>query len=235
MSLKEERKDLQNLLNATVGNDLNISSQYSNQTQQSPIEEINSEPLFEFDWDAENKKIRKRARQTIKKIVELVVPKELQNVSYIEDKMEQDEITLTGLYTQQRTCEVMQRSIVESTAKGNNAPRMYEVFGQLSEKLMAINKQIIATETQLRKTYIDLKSDYREKQADEKNSISNNTFLITDNNTNNYLSKGTKDLISNCRNNMISNSKIENDLEDVEFSEIPKNKKEKTKKTKLKK
>lgn len=230
-TLKEERKDLQNLLNATTG--VNLTSQNNITTPSpSPIEEIESEPLFEFDWDAENKKIRKRARQTIKKIVELVVPKELQSVSYIEDKMEQDEVTLTGLYTQQRACEVMQRSIVESTAKGNNAPRMYEVFGQLSEKLMSINKQIIATETQLRKTYIDLKSDYREKQADEKNNLLQNiNTLPSSNNQNNYLAKGTKDLISACRNKMIDNNKKIDEAEVVDFTNIE-NKDKKSKKSK---
>ena len=228
MTLKEERKDLQNLLNATTG--VNLTPQNDNaQPQSSPIEEIEAEPLFEFDWDAENKKIRKRARQTIKKIVELVVPKEIQGVSYIEDKMEQDEITLTALYTQQRAAEVMQRSIVESTAKGNNAPRMYEVFGQLSEKLMSINKQIIATETQLRKTYIDLKSDYREKQADEKNSLPQTTnALPSSTNQNNYLAKGTKDLINACRTQMINNTKITDEAEVVEFTDVE----EKPKKTK---
>ena len=59
MTLKEERKDLQNLVNATTG--VNLTPQNDNTTTQpSPIEEIESEPLFEFDWDAENKKIRKR-------------------------------------------------------------------------------------------------------------------------------------------------------------------------------
>lgn len=227
MTLKEERKDLQNLLNATTG--VNLTPTIDTSAQTSPIEEIEAEPLFEFDWDAENKKIRKRARQTIKKIVELVVPKEMQSISYIEDKMEQDEVTLTALYTQQRANEVMQRSIVESTAKGNNAPRMYEVFGQLSEKLMSINKQIIATETQLRKTYIDLKSDYREKQADEKNNINNNQNILTSSNTQNYLAKGTKDLITSCRMQMMKNN---SNAEDVDFSEVKEEKK--TKKTKKK-
>ena len=225
MTLKEERKDLQNLLNATTG--VNLTPQEHTQPS-TPIEEIEAEPLFEFDWDAENKKIRKRARQTIKKIVDLVLPKEIQNVSYIEDKMEQDEITLTALYTQQRASEVMQRSILESTAKGNNAPRMYEVFGQLSEKLMSINKQIIATETQLRKTYIDLKSDYREKQAEEKNILPSQTTMLPSGNQNNYLAKGTKDLITACRSEMISNNKKVDEIEDVDFTSIE----EKTKKTK---
>lgn len=228
MTLKEERKDLQNLLNATTG--VNLTPQENTQPS-TPIEEIEAEPLFEFDWDAENKKIRKRARQTIKKIVDLVLPKEIQNVSYIEDKMEQDEITLTALYTQQRASEVMQRSILESTAKGNNAPRMYEVFGQLSEKLMSINKQIIATETQLRKTYIDLKSDYREKQAEEKNTLPSQSTLLPSGNQNNYLAKGTKDLITACRNEMISNNKKVDEIEDVDFTSIEE-KPKKTKKTK---
>lgn len=228
MTLKEERKDLQNLLNATTG--VNLTPQENTQPS-TPIEEIEAEPLFEFDWDAENKKIRKRARQTIKKIVDLVLPKEIQNVSYIEDKMEQDEITLTALYTQQRASEVMQRSILESTAKGNNAPRMYEVFGQLSEKLMSINKQIIATETQLRKTYIDLKSDYREKQAEEKNILPSQTTMLPSGNQNNYLAKGTKDLITACRNEMISNNKKVDEIEDVDFTSIEE-KPKKSKKTK---
>ena len=43
---------------------------------------------------------------------------------------------------------------------------MIEVFAQLTDKIQAINKQIVNTETQLRKTYLDLKFEIKDKEAE---------------------------------------------------------------------
>ena len=43
-------------------------------------------------------------------------------------------------------------------------PRNFEVFTQLTEKISALNKQIQVTEATMRKTYLDLKFEIRDKE-----------------------------------------------------------------------
>lgn len=83
---------------------------------------------------------------------------------YIKDKMEQDIDTLSGLYYQLELNNVMQRSIVENVSRGNTMPRMYEVFTGMTDRMEAINKQIVSTEQQIRRTYLDLKIEIRERE-----------------------------------------------------------------------
>ena len=58
------------------------------------------EPLFDVDYDLQEKKLRRRARRTVQKVVRHIVPEELENNEYLRDKMDQDITTLTDLYYQ---------------------------------------------------------------------------------------------------------------------------------------
>lgn len=126
--------------------------------------------MFEFDYDGTRKGLRKKARKTVLNIVKHIVPSDIIDEDYIQDKIEQDIETITALYMQVETNTVMQRSLMESIAKGNCAPRMYEVFGQMTDKIQSINKQIVDTEQRLRKTYLDLKFETRDKQSEDINT-----------------------------------------------------------------
>ena len=99
--------------------------------------------MFEFDYDSVRKGLRKKARKTVLNIVKHIVPSDIIDEDYIQDKIEQDIETITALYMQVETNTVMQRSLMDSIAKGNCAPRMYEVFGQMTDKIQSINKQIV--------------------------------------------------------------------------------------------
>ena len=123
--------------------------------------------MFEFDYDGTRKGLRKKARKTVLNIVKHIVPTDIIEEDYIQDKIEQDIETITALYMQVETNTVMQRSLMDSIAKGNCAPRMYEVFGQMTDKIQSINKQIVDTEQRLRKTYLDLKFETRDKQSED--------------------------------------------------------------------
>ncbi len=123
--------------------------------------------MFEFDYDGVRKGLRKKARKTVLNIVKHIVPSDIIAEDYIQDKIEQDIETITALYMQVETNTVMQRSLMDSIAKGNCAPRMYEVFGQMTDKIQSINKQIVDTEQRLRKTYLDLKFETRDKQSED--------------------------------------------------------------------
>ena len=129
--------------------------------------------MFEFDYDGIRKGLRKKARKTVLNIVKHIVPADIIEEDYIQDKVEQDIETLTALYMQVETNTVMQRSLMDSIAKGNCAPRMYEVFGQMTDKIQSINKQIVDTEQRLRKTYLDIKFETRDKQSEDINTNEN--------------------------------------------------------------
>jgi hypothetical protein len=119
---------------------------------------------FEFDYEGTKKILRKKARKTLNNIVRHIIPEEMLEDEYIKDKMEQDIDTLSGLYYQLELNNVMQRSIVENVSRGNTMPRMYEVFTGMTDRMEAINKQIVSTEQQIRRTYLDLKIEIRERE-----------------------------------------------------------------------
>ena len=128
--------------------------------------EVMNEKLFEFDYDSVRKTQRKRARKTVLGIVSHVIPEELLEEDYIQDKIEQDIDSLLGLYMQIETNTIMQRSLMDTVSRGVAMPRMYEVFGQMTDKIQSINKQVIDTEQRIRKTYQDLKYEIRDMQSE---------------------------------------------------------------------
>ena len=96
-----------------------------------------------------------------------VIHENMVDDEYVQDKIEQDIETLTELYMQVKLNTVMQRANVEMTARGNYTARSTEVFGQLTDKIQSINKQIFDTEQRIRKTYLDLKFEIRDKQGED--------------------------------------------------------------------
>ena len=130
----------------------------------SGADSFNVERQFDFDYDGTKKILRKKARKTLTNIVKHIIPEEMLEDDYIKDKMEQDIDTLSGLYYQLELNTVMQRSIVENVSRGNTMPRMYEVFTGMTDRMEAINKQIVSTEQQIRRTYLDLKIEIRERE-----------------------------------------------------------------------
>ena len=185
MSIKNDRVDFEKLLNgidpvgpsadqsAAGSTSSSIPGKSAGQEQASAVVDTASSAdlmetkLFEFDYDGEKKAIRKKCRKTVMSIVGHIVPDDMMNEQYVLDKIEQDVETLTGLYMQAKSNEVMQRSILEQVSKGIVSARMYEVFGQLTDKMQAINKQIVDTEQKLRKTYVDLKFEIQDARNEK--------------------------------------------------------------------
>ena len=95
-------------------------------------------------------------------------------------------------------------------------PRMYEVFGQLTDKISGINKQIISTEQTIRKTYVDLKFEIRDKIAEG----------IGNNDNNQLASSSTKQLENNSV--IVTSSKDLNNLAKKRHREALENAKETT-------
>lgn len=127
---------------------------------------IESEPIFTFDTKAEMKAMKKKARKTIQLMAEHILPDELLGEEYIQNKIDQDVETLADLYWQVRSNTLMQNALLETVSRGNTMPRNFEVFAGLTEKISNINKQIQVTEATMRKTYLDLKFEIRDKEAE---------------------------------------------------------------------
>lgn len=183
-TIKQDRKDLEALLNGISPISAPQSSTLSVEQTPTPTSVIDAtdntsaiteEKVFDFDPDSVRKGLRKKARKTILNITKHILPDDMLEEDYVQDKIEQDIETLTDLYMQAETNKIMQNSIVNNVSRGNNMPRMYEVFGQLTDRISGINKQIISTEQTIRKTYLDLKFEIRDRMSE--NIVANENAL----------------------------------------------------------
>lgn len=190
-TIKSDRKDFEMLLNGLAPIDTSVSPVSQPTIAPTPANCIdtsndgfNVEKQFEFDYEGIKKILRKKARKTLNNIVRHIIPDNMLEDEYVKDKMEQDIDTLSGLYYQLELNTVMQRSIVENVSRGNTMPRMYEVFTGMTDRMEAINKQIVSTEQQIRRTYLDLKIEIRERENENISAQSPQKALETGNNGN---------------------------------------------------
>ena len=213
--LKQERNDLTALLSAATGGQLNQANNDNINNSKDIIENIEAEPLFTFNKEDEMKKIRKKCRNMVKEIARAILPADILKSTAMVDKIETDAMSMVGLFWQLRLTEIMQDAITDSIAKGNMSPRMIEVFTQLTDKIAQLTKQTLATETQMRKNYLDFKTDMIEKRQEE--TAKQKTLEQGTKTSAGFLSKGTKSMINECKKNVIK-QKIEN-ADCVEFEE----------------
>lgn len=213
--LKQEKDALSALLSATANNSQIINTNIS--TSNDIIDKVEADPLLKFDKEDELKKIRKKCRNTVKEIARAVLPAEVIKTTAIQDKIENDAMSMVGLHWQLRLSEIMQDGITESISKGNMSPRMIEVFTNLMEKITQVNKQLLATEVQMRKNYLDFKTDMFEKMQEEMSVSKNINNQLMAGNGDNKIYRGTKTAIQDAKNRMINAIK-----NDVDFSELKK-------------
>ena len=213
--LKQERNDLTALLSAATGGQLNQANNDNINNSKDIIENIEAEPLFTFNKEEEMKKIRKKCRNMVKEIARAILPADILKTTAMVDKIETDAMSMVGLFWQLRLTEIMQDAITDSIAKGNMSPRMIEVFTQLTDKISQLTKQTLSTEVQMRKNYLDFKTDMIEKRQED--NVKQKALEQGGATTTGFLSKGTKSMISECKKNVIK-QKIEN-AKCVEFEE----------------
>ena len=211
-TIKQDRKDLEMLLNGISPIETTQSTNVQQPAPQ-PVAsnsasvvidnsgpEMGVERAFEFNHESIRKGVRKKARKTVLNIVNHILTEDLINEDYVQDKVEQDIETLTALYMQVETNTLMQNALVDAVSKGNLMPRYFEVFGQLTEKISGLNKQIVTTEQTLRKTYLDLKFEIRDKHEDELNYNSQNSLpLSSSKQDNDLLITSSIDLINRAK------------------------------------
>lgn len=228
-TIKTDRIDFEKLLNGVDPVGQSAVSEQSNPTQpttQTVIDnttaaETLQQRMFMFNSEQQKKGLRKKARKTILNVVKHIIPEDIIEEEYVQDKIEQDIETMAALYLQLETNTVMQQSIVEMVSTGNAAPRMYEVFGQLTDKIQSINKQIFDTEQRIRKTYVDLKYEIRDKMNEDFAvgvSGPNKNNMIESNGSGTVVTS-TRNLIAGARKKHIEkiNSESINNVQEAEF------------------
>lgn len=197
LGIKEETKELESLLKISKPIEQAIVPDVDNV----PEELQEPELLFTIDYEKEKKKLMKRARNTIVKLVKLVIPNDMFHDEFIQDKINQDADQLSSLYWQKQCIEIMQKTLMETVAHGNASPRYFETFVQISKNHSDIADQISKFETFIRKNYTDIKYDIKDKE-DEAELASNQPKLITANtepSNNGILITSTKDFIKNAK------------------------------------
>ena len=168
MPIAKDTEDWQSMLFGTgsVKKQADSNNGYVDSTSsETPLEQ---EPVITYDYENEMKEIKRRARKTVSYLSKMILPDDMLNEDYVKDKIEQDIMTLAELYWTRRSNELMKLSIMDSIAKGNTAPRMYDVYNSVTDKINENNKQLLATEDNLRKTYTELKYDIHRKGTEEK-------------------------------------------------------------------
>lgn len=212
-TIKQDRKDLEMLLNGispiegtstpATPNQSTLVQGPAPQQQQSVIDnagsEIGVEKVFEFNYESIRKGLRKKARKTVLNIANHILTETMVEEDYVQDKIEQDIETLTDLYMQVETNTLMQQALVSTVSKGNLMPRYFEVFGQLTEKISALNKQVVSTEQTIRKTYLDLKFEIRDKQEEEMGANGNLALGTTQPTNTGTLVTSSLDLIAKAK------------------------------------
>lgn len=205
MKLKEEKKELDDLLKSTTTADNTIDASID----ENP-EELQEKPLFVFKYNKENKKYHLKARKSVERIVEAIVKKpEYIKIPFVQDKIEQDTKQLGNLYYQQAMILAVEQSNVESIRKGNGSPRMYETFTFLSKTYTDISNQISDFEISIKNNYSKIKFDL----MDDINYDNTNQMKVLESNSPNTknIFFGTGSIIDDIKNEKIKSIKSKND------------------------
>lgn len=157
MSIKDTSETLKDLVSS-------VTSSPSVATK-SPVDdmpdELEPEPLFDINYAKCKKEYLRKARNTIKKIVRLVITDpEMIDKSFIADKIETDAEQLGFMYYQRALCEYTQQANLEAIRLGNVGPRLIEVFTGLSKQMTDLSKQINDFENSILERYQKIKFDF---------------------------------------------------------------------------
>jgi len=161
MKIKDEREELEKMINASTG-DTDANTQPPSDTP-----ELAMDPAFDIDFDKLQKECDKKAKKMITNATGFMLTDDLvKDNPYLKNKMQVDMISLAGMLYQLEVNKTMQTALMEEVRAGALHPRMFEVFGQLSKTIGELNKQLLQTVEAIKVTYRDLKNDIREKNQD---------------------------------------------------------------------
>lgn len=163
MKTSDERERLENLLNE-VPDKINESVPVPGNIP----EELRSAPTIGINFKDLRDQCSAEARIMITNAIQFILQKDLdeETQNYVNNKLEVDIMSLSGMIYQLRVNEAMQKAMMEEVDRGFIHPRMFEVFGQLSKAIGDLNKQLLQTVEAIKSTYKDIKNDEKEKRTE---------------------------------------------------------------------
>jgi hypothetical protein len=209
MKIKEQREQLEKLINIASSS---IDQNVPKQDEMPP--ELQAEPTMDVDFTELRFQCDDEAMNLLKKSIAFIIPAEmLENNQYIVEKLKNDSFALSGILYQLRSCEAVQKSLMEQIKSGMTHPRMYEVFGGLVKNIGEINKQMIQTVEALSQTYKTMKDDIKQNSMEALGSGQQNNMGMLTTGDGGVVSMGTKDLIKTLYTGKNSQSVVK--IEDV--------------------
>lgn len=118
----------------------------------------------------------------------------LNKVEYVKQKRRVDNVSIQNIFFQLKTLRMAIETISEEINQGNSNPRLYEVFGQLHDKLSTVIKMQANYMLFLEDTYKKITHE-----ANQKNKASTNTPLLQQGGDQYFISAGTKNIMQDIK------------------------------------
>jgi hypothetical protein len=195
MRVKDERKELQELLNNSPSTiNINVPDASVN------IPGLQGMPLIDVDLKKLNKKCEREARIMMKNAVLFMVPQDMiESNEYLKNKVEVDIMSLAGMIYQLRINQTVQNTLTQQISSGLIHARYFEVFAGMSKTIGELNKQLIQTVEAIRNTWRSFKDDVKEQRTEALGPSTNNISGMLTTSTGSVITRGTKELINNVK------------------------------------
>lgn len=216
-----ERKKLESLIDADddLGSDSNL-------------DKINQHPDNRpMDFYQVKNESDSQAKEKVRSVAEFYLDKRTSKKKYIKDKMEADASNLSNILFQMKTVQHAIIKLLQAIDMGEVNPRNFEVLEKLQGQSMNISKHQAALMQTFEESYrkIKLDNEVNEKEQkdsafDEIQSAGEQPLLLEAPPENDGIKvRGTRDLMKNMQS--ILETKKKEAIEDVQFEEVPKEKK----------
>lgn len=178
--------ELESLLNSYSGGpnqeDNNIDEQLAEIAAAPPLDFVEMNSVFE-------KQAKSITDSLLSFYVELGV---LEKHEYIKQKQMLDNSSIQNIFFQLKTIRMAIEKITEEINQGNTHPRLFEVFGQLQDKLTSVVKTQANYMLFLEDTYRKVNQDISQKDA---GATGTQTRALPQSSSDYYITAGTKNLI----------------------------------------
>ncbi|WQJ53324.1 MAG: hypothetical protein [Wendovervirus sonii] len=140
------------------------SSNYGIDDDSIPGNMLEPEPIFDMNYKSTRKQCIKKAKDQLMIIVKEIIPQAMQNSAVINDKILQDAEQLGSLYYEYEKNEKMIQAVMETVARGEVSPRMFDVYQKMATEQSKLSSKITETQNTMRKYYIDTCMDIQQKE-----------------------------------------------------------------------
>jgi hypothetical protein len=194
MKINEETNELEKLID-------NSSNNLTKNVPDSDFPaEIAPDPTMDVDFAELKEKCDIEAKTMILNAISFSLPADMiEGNEYINNKIEVDTMSLSGMVYQLRCNEAVQKAIMEEIKKGAVHPRNFEVFAGMSKTIGELNKQLLQTVEAIRVTYRSIKQDIHEKRTEALGPTTEGPRGLKNTGDGGIVAYGSKDLIKKAK------------------------------------